>query len=221
MQKNRIYVPYEQAKPLINEADVLLFRGHSIYSRLLKIASDSPYTHVGVASWHNGSKDKDALLECVEFHEKHGARSANLERYNRTDKREIDVYRPVNYRLVVNFDKKTGRTFQSTVKLNGKGITHDFRKLSGMPYGWRRIWRIAKHKMAITRIFYDPGNTTSDTPTEDIIYPVCSTAVAHFFSKHHYDLVMNKSDEWTEPGYIAMSPLLQYLFTLEKPLTKS
>lgn len=213
---NKLYLPYEEAKPLINEADVLLFRGNSFYSKFLRISSDSPYTHVGIASFHNGHEKKDAVLECVEFHEKYGSRASNLETYNRIDKREIDVYRPVPHRIVIDYDAETKQTVERVIELNAKAITHDFREATGLPYGWYRIWRIALHKMAVSRIFYDPSSTADDTPIKDMIYPVCSTALAHFFSKHEYDLVTNKSDEWTEPGYIAMSPLLQYLFTIRK-----
>ena len=169
-----------------------------------------------MARWHNGDRKEDALLECVEFHEKHGARSLNLEVYNKMDNRKIDVYRAVPYRLTTTFDPITKKITHTKVFFDGKAITQDFRKLSGMPYGWRRIWRIALHKMAISRIFYNPDNTTSDEPA-DIIYPVCSTAVAHFCSLHNWDLVRNKSDEWTEPGYIGMSPIIEYVFSLEKP----
>ena len=87
------------------------------------------------------------------------------------------------------------------------------RKLTALPYGWRRIWWMAKHKMAGLRFFYKPDDLMIDT-VKDVVYPVCSTAVSYSFNKNGYDLITNRSDEWTEPGQISMSPRLSYLFTL-------
>ena len=49
---------------------------------------------------------------------------------------------------------------------------------------------------------------------EDMVYPVCSTSVSYSFNKSEFDLVKNRSDEWTEPGDIAKSSGINYLFTV-------
>jgi len=72
---------------------------------------------------------------------------------------------------------------------------------------------IAKHKLAAFRIFSDVDSLIVDD-LEDLIYPVCSTTVAYAFNKSDYDLMNNRSDEWTEPGDVARSSRLSYLFTL-------
>jgi hypothetical protein len=54
---------------------------------------------------------------------------------------------------------------------------------------------------------------TSDE-IKDIVYPVCSTAVAYSFNKNSFDLIKNRNDSWTKPGDIAESTLLHYLFTM-------
>ena len=87
------------------------------------------------------------------------------------------------------------------------------RKMTGLPYGWKRIWWIAQYKLPVLRFFYKIEHLVDDTSTE-LIYPVCSTAVAYSFSKEGFDLVHNRADKATEPSDLSRSPLLQYLFTI-------
>jgi|15BtaG_2_1085339.scaffolds.fasta_scaffold00359_22 hypothetical protein len=213
----KILIPYSQAKTLIEEGDVLLFSGTSLVSRLIKRASEGDYSHVGIASWHNGSRKADALLECVEFSEQHGGRSLNMDVYVKNDKRRIDVFRPIPSFSNIEFDHKTLTTTHVKNKFDAKSVTRSMRELTGLPYGWKRILWIAKHKLPILRLFYSVDSIVKDgNGKKDIIYPVCSTSIAHAFSKSGADLVYHRSDEWTEPSDIARSTRLNYLFTLDK-----
>lgn len=210
-KSNRINKYYAYWKHLIQEGDVLLFRGSSFYSRFLRISGDSPYTHVGLASWHND------VLECVEFHEKHGGRSVNLENYIKLDNRIIDVHRPVPFFASQKFNLETSEVDVTRIPFDGTLVTDELRSLTGLPYGWKRICWIACHKLGGLRFFYNPDTTSTDSsPIEEVIYPVCSTAVAYCFSQHDFDLVSNKADEWTEPGHIANSTRLHKLFTIKE-----
>ena len=210
-----LLIPYPQAKLLIEEGDVLLFQGTSLVSRLIRRAGEGMYSHVGVASWHNGASKKDALLECVEFSERHGGRSVNLATYLREDVRRIDVFRPIPHFSRWDFDPVTHETSLVRVPFDGKAVTNTMRKMTGLPYGWKRIYWIAKRKLPFLRLFYDINSTVRDTAgREDIIYPVCSSSLAHSFSKNGFDLVYHRSDEWTEPNDIARSTRLNYLFTI-------
>jgi hypothetical protein len=200
---------YEQWKYLVKEGDVLLFKGNKIYSRFLSVATDSPYTHCGVASWHND------ILECVEFHEKYGGRAVNLENYLKVDTRVIEIFRPLPIFPWQSFNLETGQVDVENIKFVGTKVTDSMRGLTGLPYGWRRIWWIAKHKMAGFRLFYNPSRAAVDSDaTEQVIYPVCSTALAYAFSHNDYDLVANKADEWTEPAHIANSTRIDKLFNI-------
>jgi hypothetical protein len=86
------------------------------------------------------------------------------------------------------------------------------RILTGMPYGWKRMWWFAKRYLVGLRLFYDLEDLTSDE-IEDIVYPVCSTAVSYAFSSYEYDLMKNKGDEWTKPSDVSESTLLHYICT--------
>jgi len=223
----RVLIPYSQGKVLVNEADVLLFRGSGWASYFLSRSGKSTYTHVAMASWINGrANTPDGILECVEFREGSpiaglfnsnaagSGRAVNLSREVNKYPGCIDVYRPIPYCTKWVFDEekedlKLERTF-----LVHKDVTDTMRKLTGLPYGWRRIWWLAKQSMAGFRLFTDV-ESLQDDESGDIIYPVCSTAVAYCFNKNGFDLINNKSDEWTEPGDVARSARLSYLFTLE------
>lgn len=214
---NRIILSIEDARHLIREADVLLFRGNGIFSNLIKKAGEGSYSHVALASWYNGSRDS-SLLEVVEFREGKGGRTVNLTSAYKThlEQNLIDVYRitkPI-YRTFYNTSSK--KVEKTAIDFNAKGITRCMRNLTGLPYGWRRIWWIAKNKLAGLRWFMNIDNMDDDNSKIDLskIYPVCSTAIAACFSKYGYDLTKNRADEYMTPSDIARSAILSYLFTL-------
>lgn len=202
-------IPYSEAKSLLNEGDVLLFKGRGIFSRAIKIASEGQYSHAAVAS---GWKANGHILwECVEFREGKGGRTVSLERQVNEWPEAIDVYRVAPNFLHMDFDGK--KVNITNVEFNGRCATNHMRAMTGLPYGWKRIWWIAQHKLPFLRWFYNIDSVTNDE-NKDLIYPVCSTAVAYSYSKCGYDLVPNRANQWTEPSDLARSALLNYLFTL-------
>lgn len=205
-------IKFNEAKFLLNEADILLFRGNGIFSSLIKRASVGLYSHVGLASlW---TSEKHSQWECVEFKENYGGRSINLERYVRTHSGLIDVYRATPSWHKPKYFEQEKIVKSQRFALDERCITDTMRSLTGLPYGWKRIWWLAQQKIPILRFLYDVGKTTDDN-LKDLIYPVCSTAVAYCYSKCGYDLVQNRADEYTEPSEISRSAVLSYLFTLE------
>jgi len=207
-------IPYPKIRNYINEGDVLLFRGSSILSKFISTPSETTYSHVGIASWINGNAHTSAgILECVEFREGSGGRAINLSHAVKFQPNEIDVYRPSSRFEKLIFDNETQTTKSEWIEFDGKAVTNTMRKMTGLPYGWRRIWWMAKHKLLIVRFFVDKSKLMHDE-LKDIIYPVCSTAMSYSFNLHKNDLVRNRSDEVTEPGDIAKSTHLNYLFTL-------
>jgi hypothetical protein len=209
---NEILIDFKDAKAYIQEADILLFRGKGWISKIIGTAGCGVHSHVAMASWHNGD---NALLECVEFYEKAGGRTINLETLNNNDDRMIDVYRVVDQKQVITFDPNDSSITHRTVDLDRKKVTNNLRKLTGLPYGWRRLLWIAKAKMVGFRLFFDYQDLINDDIV-DVVYPVCSSALAYSFSQTGFDLVPNKGDGWTEPADIARSGLINYLFTLNK-----
>lgn len=207
-------IPYKDIRNKINEGDVLLFRGSGKISKIVSAPSETTYSHVGVASWVNSYSNTDkGILECVEFREGKGGRSINLSQAVKSNLNRIDIYRPCSRFEKITFNNNIQDTKSEWIKFDGKLVTKTMRKMTGLPYGWRRILWMAKHKLFILRLFVNKEALMHDG-LEEVIYPVCSTALAHSFNVARFDLLRNRSDESTEPGDIAKSTLLNYLFTL-------
>ena len=205
-------VDFSQAKHLIKEGDVLLFRTKGVISFLIRRAGEGQYSHAAMASAHR--TNGHFFWECVEFREGSGGRSVLLERQVILRDGLIDVYRPISPRIDISFSSETGEVSETRKKFDGKIVTSLMRRMTGLPYGWKRMWWIAKHKLFGLRLLYSMSEITDDSIVDDI-YPVCSTAVATCFRKAGFDLVKNRSDQATEPSDIARSTSLQYLFTLK------
>ena len=219
MAKNLI--KFDDALDLINEGDVILLRGRGFISSIVQKAGDGKYSHVGLATWHNCAKrssDGFPLLEITEFREGYGGRTTNLAvSYEAHIKAEsIDVYRTSETLTKLRFDPATRQVLPTVIPFDGKAVTNCMRRMTGLPYGWQRILEIAKRKLMFLRWYYTGYDISDDSIKSDFknVYPVCSTAVAACFSHIGYDLVPNRSDEWTEPSDIARSALLNYMFTL-------
>lgn len=218
----RVFVKFDKALDLIDEADVLLFRGSNWTSRVVQMAGYGEYSHVGLATWHNCKKRCNStntpLLEITEFREGKGGRTVNLinSYYEEIMNGNIDVYRVSQPIKKLSFDVLKDRLIEKNVIFYPKLVTLYLRHLTGLPYGWQRIWWIAKRKLSGIRWLYDHKDMHDDYSIIDHkkIYPVCSTAVAAAFSSVGYDLTPNRADEWMEPSDIARSALLNYLFTL-------
>ena len=219
-------VKFSEYKKHINEGDILLFRGTNLISKFIRSSSETPYSHVGVASWINGKANtNEGILECVEFREGSllaglfgfpgggGGRSVNLKQQVKKYSGLIDVYRvsPIFFSYKLNDNKEI---ILSEKAFDGKSVTTIMRQMTGLPYGWRRVWWMFKHKLLCYRLSSDYQSITDDN-LNDIVYPVCSTALSYAHNVNGFDLVNNRNDEWTEPGDIAKSSQTHYLFTLK------
>jgi len=209
---NKKLLPYAKAKELLEEGDILLFESQGgIIGTLVSRAGEGKYSHVGMASGvgMNGKK----LWECVEFREWKGGRSINLERYSKEN--NIDVYRVKPQNVLLSYNEEEGIIEQKTIEFNGKKVTNTMRLMTGLPYGWIRIFWIIQHKLPFLRFFYSMESVNmDDLAIEELVYPVCSSAVAYSYSKADFDLVYNRANKWTEPSDISRSTLLNYIFTI-------
>lgn len=208
---NRHFLEFDKASEVLQEGDVLLFEGEGLTSFLIRRATEGVYSHVGVASAHgtNGSR----IWECVEFKEHKGGRAINLRQYVESHKGFIDVFRVSDTKVVNHYNHMEHKVVETVRGLNYKNVTNTMRKMTGLPYGWRRIFWMAQNHIPLLRLFYNIDSVVNDA-SKDLIYPVCSTAVAYSFAKEGFDLVHHRSDMSTAPSDIARSPLLNYLFTL-------
>jgi hypothetical protein len=212
MSNIRILVPYEECKSKILEGDILLFRGAGTASRFIRRASKGIYTHVGAASWANGPTNPEPILECVEFREGVGGRTVYFENELRKHNGTIDVYRTTPYYNKFFYDPEKKSVESVLQTFDGKAVTRVMRKMTGLPYGWRRIWWMAKHDIPCLRWFYQIEDLMDDK-LNAVVYPVCSTAIAHAWNTINFDLIPNQSDSWSSPSDISRSCLLSYVFT--------
>jgi len=210
MSSNKLYIPYSECESLLEEGDVALFRGNGIISFFIKIASQGPYSHVGVLSKHGNN------FECIEYREFYGGRAVDFENYLKIckdNKTEVDIYRPTPYFGQLKFDINTKETEYKRIKFDGKKVTECMRSLTALPYSYRRIWIILKIHLFRLHLYKNLDKIINEMPTNEVIMPVCSTVVAHCFVKNNYYILRNRSSEFTEPNHFALSPRLNYLFT--------
>lgn len=196
-----------EAKAKIQEGDILLFSGVSCISHIIRKATGSEYSHIGIASWVDGT------LEILEFREWKGGRAVNFTNVLTENSGKIDVYRPNDTFEVKTYSIKEKKVITELRPFNPHKVTKTFRGLTGLPYGYYRIFYLLKFYTLGSRLIYANNKSASLDNISNNVFPVCSTAVAHAFNINGYDLIKNRSDERTVPGDIAMSPLLSYLFT--------
>lgn len=208
MQK--ILVSFNDARSLIQDADVLLFRGSSYVSSLLKWAGRGSYSHVELAGW-NGE-----YLESCGYKEMATARCTSVRHAVNTQPGLIDVYRishAISVPVYNQVEKKVDNIkFVLTADVKQR-IIGEMRELTGNSYSWRTIWNLAKYHIPLLRFFSRVSlDDKCDNPAK--LAMVCSTSVAFCIRKHFTDLIPNLSDWQVAPSDLARSPLLSYLFTL-------
>ena len=82
-------IKYEEAESILQEGDILLFRGKGLISFLIQRYTGGIHSHVALAS-----KCNDTWM-CVEFREFKGGRSVSLESQVKDNPTNIDVFRPI------------------------------------------------------------------------------------------------------------------------------
>ena len=207
-----VYIKYDRAQHLLQEADVLLFRTKGFISACIRMLGEGLYSHVAIASKYND------FFEVIEYKEWFGGRTTNLENYvklSKENKTEIDVYRVCPKLSHLEFDPLLDDVKYKQVNFDGREVTECMRKLTGLPYSYRRIFLILKIKLFRWHILWDIKKITNEIPTQEVIYPVCSTVLEHCFAIKGFPILKRKSDQFTEPSDFSRSPRLNYLFTLD------
>ena len=191
-------IPYSEAMPLIQAADILLFRGKGVMSWLIKRYGSGVHSHVGIAHWDNEN------LQCVEFREFKGGRSVSLKTQVDNSPFGIDVFRAA---------KRVDYENDSYVldDLTKSKVTTIMLKLTGLPYGWRNIWKLVKHYLPFCRLAQQ--NIKDNNATKIF---VCSTAAAYAYRMAYIDPVPYLADSAVTPSDLARSALFEYQFTLQK-----
>lgn len=207
-------IPYKDAITIIQEGDILLFRGRSWISLFIQKASSGYYSHAAIASWNRNEHGEKTGLDVLEYREFIGSRAISFANYIEKNSGIIDVYRPypIHYEMV--FDCNRYQTKSQLRKFDGQPITDEFRTLTGLPYGYKTIWAMARRQIVFLRWFgaKDYFNDSNEKPKN----PVCSTIIAYLYQKHFTDLLKFTSTDYVSPSSICTSPLLSYLFTITK-----
>lgn len=190
-------VDLRYARENMLDADVLLFRdvpfwrGGKFYSPMLKVAGRSSYTH-GAMSARDGARID--VLQTTGF----GPRRVELSRLVRRYPGQIDVYRVIPEIPFAEYGRK------KVVLAMEEIVQH--------PYGWIALARTAMLHLAGVRWLADV-NEDDDAPLK--YPPYCSTSICRSYRLGYgLDLVPNLADQYTEPGDLGRSGLLQYQFTL-------
>lgn len=199
-------IKYEEAKSILQEGDILLFRGEGLISFLIQRYTGGIHSHVALASKFN-----DTWM-CVEFREFKGGRSVSLESQVKDNPTNIDVFRPVNsisYQKMLD-DKSIQNIDLVYTKEIANKMTQDIVKWTGQPYGWKNIFKMFMRFMPGARIFQQNINDDDVAKAK-----VCSTAVTVALRKEFMDPVPYLADERVSPADLARSPIIQYLFTID------
>lgn len=195
-----VILSYNEAMPLLREADVLLFRNPGFPSIGWAICAYTKgiHSHVGMVSLSCG----DPML--IEQREFKGGRSVSLE--TQINSHGIDVYRICPK---ITLPDGTNLEFSDDTAL---AITSTARHITGKPYGWNNIWGIFKTYAPFIRLLY-AGKESSDDKEANAF--VCSTVVAHSYRRHFTDLCPTLPDDVTTPSDLPRSGLLRYMFTIK------
>lgn len=214
---SKCIIPHKEAEGYLNEGDVLLFRKpRSLLSNFIRASSDSPYSHAGLVSFSYNKQGERSSVECVEFKEWYGGRSVSLANYVQQYDGEIDVFSPHPYSIVTYWNCEARRRVTERKLFKGRFITSELRNLTGLPYGWTRIFKLAARSLFTFRFWFRSDEDYDDTVAKELVYPVCSTAVAWCYAKHYVDLTPQRADHLITPGDLSRSSLLSYVFTLGK-----
>jgi hypothetical protein len=179
---------YEDARREIRDADLLLFRRRSWWTRLIAVAGRSQYVHAAMAGrWGD-------RLMCVEM-TIGGGRAQLLSNIVASSPGCIDVY-AVSVRPP-RFSRR--RALGAMIGITGKR------------YGWLTLFRAALFHMPLLRFMVHPADADLE---ESGLPPFCSSAVSHATRVGGRDPVPNLTDRLTEPGDLARSAIYQYRFTL-------
>ena len=195
-----ILVPYNEALGRIKEADVLLFRGEGLMSWMIKRYGGGTHSHAAMAHWD------DDDLQCIEFREFKGGRIVAMKSQVKTHPDNIDVFRAASRITHGGSGDNYALTDATT-----EAITDTMKEITGLDYGWKNFWRLAKHYAPFFRLAEQ--NMKDEEPNEVF---VCSTAVTYAYRKNYVDPTPYLADSATTPADLARSALFTYQFTIEK-----
>ena len=178
---------YDDVRKKIRDGDILLYKGQTFISYLIKIFTKSEYSHAGIAVWWN---ERLMVMEAI---------------------RKGVIVNPL--RRSVNRYKGSVEWFSCTKEIDDP----DRRKMIifaqgelGKDFGfWLLFWFAF-----MISFFYRNLDKRDAFRREKKLF--CSLYVAEIYHQADIDLKRDRSDRFTSPADIAKSPLLAYRQTLKK-----
>lgn len=179
------------AKPEIKDADLLLFRGKGIVSRIIRSFGRGKYSHAAKASWIKGE------LFCLEVREWRGGRAVTLSSQVQKFPGQIDVFE-TNAIKLPDYDRAKADSLMLL--------------FAGIEYGYGDIFATAiLHAWGIRVIAQ--ANVDDDFVSKRPPYCSAACAIADRVGGG-IDPVPNLADKITEPSDLARSQLYRYRCTL-------
>jgi hypothetical protein len=179
-------VGYELARYQILDGDVLLYRGRSLPSRIIRWATGSPYSHAGLAVWWN---QRLMVLEAIGKGVVVTPLSVNVRGYHG----DVEWFTTVD---VIGHEER-------------KRIVEVAQKELGKEYDtWRAVW------LGIRVLFGWSIERRNAFRRERKLF--CSLYVATVYNAIGRDLSKDVSDRFTSPADIARSPLLRRVAALKR-----
>ena len=177
---------YADARHRIRDCDVLMYRGHSWQSRLIRLVTGAPYSHAGLAVWWN---ERLVVLEAIGRGVMVTPLSQNVRHYDG----RVEWFTCVEE--IPDGDRK-------------KMVEFAQREL-GKEYGtWKAIG------LGLQRLLGMAADTGDSLRKARKL--ICSHYVAEVYNLVGRDLKKGVSDMFTTPGDIARSPLLRREAVLKK-----
>ena len=177
---------YADVRSRIKDCDILLYRGRSWESRLIRLVTGAPYSHAGLALWW---RDRLMVLEAVSRGVVVTPLSRNVRRYDGRVE-WFSCSEPLS-------DATRAHMAEYAQKELGK----DYSTWDTILLGLRRFFRTA--------------GAGTDRPTRRRKL-FCSLYVAAVYNAAGLDLKRGTSDRFTAPGDLASSPLLRRVAVLHR-----
>ncbi len=182
------YAALSEARTMIADADVLLFRRRGLISAVGR----GIHNHAALAAWW------DDELFCLEVRGGYGGRAVTLESQTTRYPGRIDVYAADPDGLRPDFDRR--------------GAVRRMRRWMGRPYGYGALFALAWRRLPLLRLILPPATNDRDAATSA---PFGSQACAEALrTGGGVDPVPNLADRMTEPADLARSAFLRYRCTL-------
>jgi hypothetical protein len=179
-------VDYDATRPLIKDGDVLMYRGRSLESRLIRWATRSKYSHAGLAVWWN---DRLMVMEAVG----RGVVLSPLSKNVRSYSGSVEWFSSVEE---ISAEERV-RMIQIAQQELGK----EYALWRALILGWRVLFQKDIEKRDGLR-------------REARLF--CSHYVAAVYNAIGKDLKRGVSDRFMSPGDIASSPMLKRMGALRK-----